>query len=367
MEAENEQDPFAVIFDFCRPTASQEAEFPNCPMDRKSEMVRRPDPVECSSSSDPTSSEQTPIRMVSLPATSSSSRQQSEEDPVFHTPPEHHNHSQLSSSEDQNLDELLSRAVGDGGCCGSEKVRVSEGELEDEADSHKLLALIDELERDTVPVDDTEKIASETQVIETVDIDEVIVADSEDAGEDLDGIDVNRGEDRTENLDGIEVNRGENRTEDLDGIEVNRGENRTEDLDGIEVNRGENRTCEENTCSTGSLNSSRIEEDIHNMKSDRVREDEKICEDGCPEIDDGKKKRRKLPASLFDTRAKNVEGSSTSNGGLVNFVDILKVAVCGGEDGGGAAGEDDVDLLETAKRRGLTFPRPRWWPPEGDF
>ncbi|EYU21303.1 hypothetical protein MIMGU_mgv1a012741mg [Erythranthe guttata] len=241
--------------------------------------------------------------MVSLPATSSSSRQQSEEDPVFHTPPEHHNHSQLSSSEDQN---------GDGGCCRSEKVRVSEGELEDEADSHKLMALIDELERDTVPVDETEKIASETQ----------------DAGG------------------------------DLDGIYVNRGEIRTEDLDGIEVN----------TCSTGSLNSSRIEEDIRNMKPDRVREDEKICGDGCPKIDDGEKKRRKLPASLFYTRAKNVEGSGTSNGGLVNFVDILKVAVGGGEDGGGgAAGEEDVDLLETAKRRGLTFPRPRWWPPEGDF
>ncbi|KAL7140409.1 hypothetical protein ABFS83_09G119000 [Erythranthe nasuta] len=352
MEAENEQDPFAFIFNFCRPTASQEAEFPNCPMDRKSEMVRRPDPVECSSSSsDPTSSEQTPIRMVSLPATSGSSRQQSEEDPVFHTPPEHHNHSQLSSSEDQNVDELLSRAVGDGGCCRSEKVRVSDGELEDEADSHKLMALIDELERDTVPVDETENI-DETQVIETVDIDEVIVADSDDAGEDLDGIDVNR---------------GEIRTEDLDGIEVNRGEIRTEDLDGIAVNRGENRTREENTCSTGSLNSSRIEEDIRNMKSDRVREDEKICGDGCPKLDDGKKKRRKLPASLFDTRAKNVERSSTSNGGLVDFQDILKVAVGGGGEDGGAAGEEDVDLLWMAKRRGLTFPRPRWWPPEGDF
>lgn len=41
--------------------------------------------------------------------------------------------------------------------------------------------------------------------------------------------------------------------------------------------------------------------------------------------------------------------------------------VAGQLDGGGSEEEEeeeDVDFLETAKRRGMTLPRPRWWPPE---
>ncbi|GFZ02053.1 hypothetical protein Acr_15g0006620 [Actinidia rufa] len=55
---------------------------------------------------------------------------------------------------------------------------------------------------------------------------------------------------------------------------------------------------------------------------------------------------------------KNVNGGSARKNGLL---DALKWVA--GEMGEGS--EVDFDFLETAKSRGMTFPRPRWWPPEG--
>lgn len=79
----------------------------------------------------------------------------------------------------------------------------------------------------------------------------------------------------------------------------------------------------------------------------------------------GSGRRRELPISLKG-KEKTVGGGNVMETvekkiGLLKFLDVLKVVV-GDIDGG----TEDVDFLETAKRRGLTFPKARWWPSEGD-
>ncbi|CAI9278536.1 unnamed protein product [Lactuca saligna] len=73
------------------------------------------------------------------------------------------------------------------------------------------------------------------------------------------------------------------------------------------------------------------------------------------------KGKRQLPFSMKGKEKNNIEKHEDV------FTDILnrawKILVeqqrkCGAEADG------DDDLLETAMRRGLTLPRPRWWPPE---
>ncbi|GER52542.1 microtubule-associated protein 70-1 [Striga asiatica] len=76
-------------------------------------------------------------------------------------------------------------------------------------------------------------------------------------------------------------------------------------------------------------------------------------------------RKRHLPVTL-EGKGKSVEGQSSgetmeSKKGLLDFLNVLRVVV-GDKDCGG----EDVEFLETAKKRGLTFPRPRWWPDKGD-
>lgn len=75
----------------------------------------------------------------------------------------------------------------------------------------------------------------------------------------------------------------------------------------------------------------------------------------------GTRGRRELPFSLC-AQENTVEGESSvaKKRILKDLLDGLKLVI--GEVGDGAEG---VDFLETAKRRGLTFPRPRWWQPKG--
>lgn len=80
--------------------------------------------------------------------------------------------------------------------------------------------------------------------------------------------------------------------------------------------------------------------------------------------------RRELPPSI--RKGANVAGEKTRKENLAakdkifkGLLDALKM-VAGQLDGGGSEEEEeeDVDFLETAKRHGMTLPRPRWWPPE---
>ncbi|KAL6968712.1 hypothetical protein U1Q18_034506 [Sarracenia purpurea var. burkii] len=75
--------------------------------------------------------------------------------------------------------------------------------------------------------------------------------------------------------------------------------------------------------------------------------------------------RRELPFSISG-HAKNrggdagLEASAAKNQLLKDLLAALKMVAGELDDGPG----EDVDFLETAKKKGMTFPRPRWWPPE---
>ena len=76
--------------------------------------------------------------------------------------------------------------------------------------------------------------------------------------------------------------------------------------------------------------------------------------------------RRELPSSISgqekNTGEEREMGDVTGkNRILKGLLDALKWVA--GEMGEGP--EVDFDFLETAKSCGMTFPRPRWWPPEG--
>lgn len=73
------------------------------------------------------------------------------------------------------------------------------------------------------------------------------------------------------------------------------------------------------------------------------------------------KGKRQLPFSMKGKEKNNIEKHEDV------FTDILNRAwkILVGQQGKcGAEADGDDDLLETAMRRGLTLPRPRWWPPE---
>ncbi|KAD6453149.1 hypothetical protein E3N88_07854 [Mikania micrantha] len=78
----------------------------------------------------------------------------------------------------------------------------------------------------------------------------------------------------------------------------------------------------------------------------------------------GNKDKRKLPFSM------NTQKPAISSSQNEPFVNILNRVLMMAQEkqrsrgGGEEDHEDDIDFLETAMRRGLTLPRPRWWPPE---
>ncbi|KAK6117473.1 hypothetical protein DH2020_048800 [Rehmannia glutinosa] len=361
MEAEKEQDPFFSLIKLCQPTASQEAKFRKCPFAGEPNNFSDSNLDYSSSSPDPTPSEPTRIIMVSLPGSDTSVQQQVEDDAaVFHTPPEHHLPSYFSSSEDQHLDELAADGV--------RNVDVGIGE--------------------------TEAIAIEIEGNEVVREAEIIVLDSADSGDEM--ATTNLAEDST---DIISKDRIESRTIDVvrkihDAIDGNqRLGKKLESMEDIQADKGKKRPLE---------NSDKSKEEIVKLKCTVVNEcsemrresgvggsekvvkvtkHEKIPKDGngdgkrIEEIDEfryvsvgdravgGSGKRRQLPASLKgdyqDVGGEKVVETVESKSGLLDLLDVLKVVV--GDTNGD---REDVDFIRTAKMRGLTFPRPRWWPAE---
>ncbi|KAD6453177.1 hypothetical protein R6Q59_014947 [Mikania micrantha] len=104
-------------------------------------------------------------------------------------------------------------------------------------------------------------------------------------------------------------------------------------------------------------------------KNPRVLEDNNIrqvfVEMPQREQEAGNKEKRKLPFSL-NTQKPTI--SSSKNEPFVNVLNrVLMMAQESKRSRGGGEedNEDDIDFLETAVRRGLTLPHPRWWPPEG--
>ncbi|XP_034681008.1 uncharacterized protein LOC117910928 isoform X2 [Vitis riparia] len=80
-----------------------------------------------------------------------------------------------------------------------------------------------------------------------------------------------------------------------------------------------------------------------------------------PLLSEVPQERRELPLSICGPVEDAARDSVTGNRQQVTVVDVLKI-LCGECDWNPAETEE-TDILEIAKRRGMTFPRPRWWPP----
>ncbi|CAA0828578.1 Unknown protein [Striga hermonthica] len=380
MEAETERDPFASITKLCRPTASQEAKFPNCPFARESENFAAANSDEISSSPEPTPSQQAGIVMVSPPASVTSTQQQAEDDAVFLTPPEHHLPSYFSA-DDQNLDESPSDHARPLDRHGKARIdRSSDRSLDDGIDPHEARVPAEALGGETLPADETEAVSDETEAHRGAhDETEVIVVDSTDSGGagnlNDDSVDIIRAGDidivpKTFELpkDGVpkvKGNQGDRWLEDnvkaLEDIRVNRSKELHEN--GHSVNGSE---LSEKIHTDGNLKTKgKSIEEIDKFRYVSERDGQGSRKRAASDVS-GLGRRRHLPVTL-EGKGKSVEGQSSgetmeSKKGLLDFLNVLRVVV-GDKDGGRG---EDVDFLEMAEKRGLTFPRPRWWPDKGD-
>ncbi|KAL2525214.1 Microtubule-associated protein 70-3 [Abeliophyllum distichum] len=393
---EEKEDKFASLMKLCKPTASQESKLQNCPMARESEIFADSNADPVSSSSAPTSSEPTGIVMVSLPDSSSSIDQSTGHDDEleFHTPPEQ----RFSSSEDQPVDcvveeptavdigctgggvgtddsgegnsgsgfvELKKNKVPDGGSTENsvlKKARVSEDlDLELEGGNEfvgKNETILIEISSDSESEEFDEKTERTNMAVDSP------IEKSMDNG----GI-AEKGEVPENGESNGGSKNGDVQMDGLDEMFVEISKNcksgKVSESDAVKVTGGEK--AHKNDDGKGRPDSAKNAEEIEKFKyvpsaavvgrrgKDRV---------GGAGVSVGGK--RELPPSIKgkenNARGEEVVGNArTKNGLLMDLLEVLKVKkVVGVGDC-----NEDVDFLETAKRQGLTFPKPRWWPPEG--
>lgn len=380
MDAETESES---MIKFCKPTASQEAKLPNFPFVRESENFADSSQGQFSSSADSMPSKPTEIVMISPPGSLGSVNQHTvEEDAVFLTPPEHHSHSHLSSSEDQNRNEYCAEgmAIAEAGE-GSKKVMVSEAGLDDEPEAKRVrVEAGEEFEGETVSLGETEVVEIEGD--ESAQDTDVVSDNGDSGGEERDTLCLAEG---SLDITGEAVTTG--------GL-MKEGVNKFDAINEL----GEKHECMEDRGNKPSGNSdSSLDIDIIEegnvmlkeivgekfsevkLKSGSEKFDE-ISKDGgvrtngerIKEIEEFRYRgdgnsvsggRRQLPPSLKG-KEKEVAGDweNWKKKGLLDLLDDLKAVL---ED----TEEDDskaVDIVETLKKKGATFPRPRWWPPEGE-
>uniref|UniRef100_A0A5B7B7M1 Uncharacterized protein n=1 Tax=Davidia involucrata TaxID=16924 RepID=A0A5B7B7M1_DAVIN len=366
-----EDDPFGSLVRQCQPTSSQEHRLRTCPFAREDEVF----PEDQSPSSDPnqTSIEPTGIFMVSLP---DSSKNDSSPHEDFQTPPED---SLLASSEEQRTTTAVEALAG-----------------------QKINAVSDHNDSEAMAVDNcctgTEKTVDLGKDSDNLGFSGEKLTQVIGAGVAVSGADCSRGVDAVRvsevsedeltkcSVKRRELNEGvsfESQSKKLKLSEKNSG------LESPNVCLGNNEPVIVETTGTEVLESEfeEIGEGL-GFGEDRMNVDSQLQEKGASvrknikdldkfkyvtsgginrhsEKDKGVRGRRELPFSISG-QTKNVgreSGLGTSPAKhklLKDLLDALKMVAKELDDG-----SEDVDFLETAKRRGMTFPRPRWWPPEG--
>lgn len=330
--------------------------------------------------------------MISPPGSLGSVNQHTvEEDAVFLTPPEHHSHPHLSSSEDQNPNEYRAEemAVAEAGE-GSPKVRVSEAGLDDEPDAKRVrVEAGEEFEGET---DETEvvEIAGDGSVQDT----DVVSDNGDSGGEETDTLRLAEGsldltgeavaigglmKDGEAKFDAIngshELGEKHELVEDS-GNKPSGNSDSSLDIDKIE---GEilmlkdivSEKCSEVKLKSGSEKVDEISKDAETRKDIHIDGGVRTNGERMEEIDVNRTggaagvsgPRRQLPPSLKGKEKEAVgDWEKWEKKGLLELLDDLKAVL---ED----TVEDnskEVDIVETVKKKGGTFPRPRWWPPEGE-
>ncbi|KAM4085538.1 hypothetical protein ACJW30_10G035500 [Castanea mollissima] len=103
------------------------------------------------------------------------------------------------------------------------------------------------------------------------------------------------------------------------------------------------------------------------LEEDDWEEGEGKNQEKLREKANGSKRYRVLPASMAqeENRAEGVKNNRGVIGKEVTILDVLKMLKQRCDDGEKDDGLKGVSVLEICMRRGVTFPRPCWWPKKG--
>ncbi|XP_047323012.1 uncharacterized protein LOC124926766 isoform X2 [Impatiens glandulifera] len=63
---------------------------------------------------------------------------------------------------------------------------------------------------------------------------------------------------------------------------------------------------------------------------------------------------------MDETEVSSVNPNNENFKALLDFLQMCAGEMCAGDDDGDSDSEEEVDLLETVRQRGMIFPRPRW-------
>lgn len=367
-------DLLTQIIKYCEPRSSAEEELQNCPLIHEYEKS-----PESSPSLKLTPSEATGILMLSLPSSESVRQSSPHDNEEFETPPEHNNsNSQPYFSGSDELKPSTSTAAVDFQHNGDDtdavnhdnsasvdlgndsddlgfeermrkRIRVSDEDLNVKSSVRK----IDEKGPTVIEIDQTQDVGTEVvmECEENVKVyerriqrnaDSSTVKMSERGDEEGDGEKHENGErgvDNDEKLNGVgyvEMH--------LNGVKdgVSGGGRGVESMN-LDENEKLNGVCAKEIHSNG------------------------ITESGGAGVSDcgGVEGRRELPLSMRGGNknvglVEEVGRRVVKNTKFKDLVEAFSMVV-----GDVSGGDKNVDFFETAKARGLSFPRPRWWPPEG--
>nr|XP_016515081.1 PREDICTED: uncharacterized protein LOC107831799 [Nicotiana tabacum] len=371
-------DLLAQIIKYCEPRPSAEEELQNCPLIHEYEKS-----PESSPSLKLTSSEPTGILMLSLPSSDSVSQSSPHDNEEFETPPEHNNsNSQPYFSGSDELKPSTSTAAvdfqhndddtdavnhdnsaavdlgNDSDDLGFEgrmlkRIRVSDEDLDVKSSVRRL----DEKGPIMIEIDQTQDV--DTEVV--IECEENVKVNERGIEGNADSSTVKMSERGEE-----EGDRGEKRENGERGVDDNEKLNGVGYVemhlngmkDGISRGDGGGRGVESmNLDENDKLNGVCAKE----MHSNGITESVGAGVSGCGGVEG----RRELPLSMRGGDkdvglVEEVGRRIVKNTRFKDLVETFSMVV-----GDVSGGDKNVDFFETAKARGLSFPRPRWWPLEG--
>ncbi|MCD7466621.1 hypothetical protein HAX54_003468 [Datura stramonium] len=401
---EKVKDP-ELLIKYCEPLPDDEEELQNCPFEYEYEDTPQSSPSVAVTVSQPTG-----ILMLSVSSTDSDEQSSARENEEFETPPEQNNSSQpyFSGSDEQkpstsagvdfqhnngdtdsvNHDNMVAVDLGnDSNDLGfsdrrdidlpyiaefEEQLRKRYRVSREDLDVKTSAPTIVKKEPIVVEIDQTQEV--DTEVIECEEnfkvcecrvernADSSTVKMSERGCEEGDGGELpengERGSDDNEKLND-NGERGADDNEKLNGVGT--GEMH---LNGIKDDDGDKGVVSMNLDENEKLNGVCVKEMHSNGGTASVDVDVVVCVNGggAGRVEG----RRELPLSIRggDKNVgplEEVGRRATKNGKFKDLVEAFSMVV------GDVSGDDNnaADFLETARRRGLSFPQPRWWPPEG--
>ncbi|OIT33977.1 PREDICTED: uncharacterized protein LOC109205317 [Nicotiana attenuata] len=371
-------DLLAQIIKYCEPRPSAEEELQNCPL-----IYEYENSPESSPSLKLTPSEPTGILMLSLPSSDSVSQSSPHDNEEFETPPEHNNsNSQPYFSGSDELKPSTSTAAVDFQHNGDDTDAVNNDnsaavDLGNDSDDlgfeermRKRIRVSDEdldLKSSVRRKDERGQIVIE--IDQTQDVDTEVVIECEE--------NVKVYERRIQrNADSSTVKMSER--DDEEGDRGEKRENGERGVDDVEKLNGIGYVeMHLNGMKNGVSGGDGGGRGVDSMNLDEIEKLNGVCakemhSNGIAERVHGDgggvgsvEGRRELPLSMRggDKNVGLVEEVGRRVVKNTKFKDLVEAfsMVVGDVSGG----DKNVDFFETAKARGLSFPRPRWWPPEG--